>query len=265
MAQAASGEYAWQGTGCRQCPHLPHRPRGAHVWRLRGTALLLPSAPAAGIRITISVGAAGYREVVPEPKPVQPELIVADAAAWRHWLSENYEDQVGVWLLLAKKGTTEPTSVTYAQALQEALCFGWIDGQGRGNDAATVFQRFTPRRTRSMWSQRNVGYVAVLTEAGRMAPSGLAEVERAKADGRWDAAYRQADFEVPADLVAAIVVVPQAAEMFEVLTKQNRFAMAFRLNNVKRAETRARKIEQFVEMLVRGETIYPQKRTRPSA
>ncbi|MEO5833129.1 MAG: YdeI/OmpD-associated family protein [Nakamurella sp.] len=200
---------------------------------------------------------------MPATRSEQPELLLPDQGAWREWLLAHHTEQLGVWLRLAKKGTAEPTSLTYAQALEEALCFGWIDGQSRSCDAATMFQRFTPRRSRSMWSQRNVGYVARLAEAGRMHPAGVAEVERARADGRWDAAYRQATDEVPADLLAAIRAEPAAAAMFEILTRQNRFAMSFRLNNVKRAETRERKIVQFVEMLTRGETLHPQKRQLP--
>ncbi len=190
-----------------------------------------------------------------------PELLVADAAAWRDWLAEHHGDPTGVWLVLAKKGTTEPTTLTYDQALDEALCFGWIDGQIRGGTDGTFRQRWTPRRSRSVWSQRNVGHVARLAEEGRMQPAGLAEVERAKADGRWDAAYRQATSDVPDDLAAAIAANPRAAATFGILTQQNRFAMTFRLNSVKRADTRARKIAEYVAMLERGETIHPQKRS----
>ncbi|WP_111765399.1 YdeI/OmpD-associated family protein [Nakamurella deserti] len=200
---------------------------------------------------------------MPEPKPQQPELLLPDVAAWRDWLAAHHTEPLGVWLRLAKKGTTDPTSLTYQQALQEALCYGWIDGQARSCDAATSFQRFTPRRARSPWSQRNVDFVAALTAEGRMQPSGLAEVERAKADGRWAAAYSQASLADPPDLMAAIAEVPAAAAMYEILTKQNRFALAFRLNSLKRPETRARRIAEFVDMLARGETLYPQKR-RPT-
>jgi uncharacterized protein YdeI (YjbR/CyaY-like superfamily) len=113
-----------------------------------------------------------------------PQLIVRDAAAWRAWLAENVDEQAGVWLVLAKKGTMDPTSLSYAAALEEALCHGWIDGQARRRDGGTYVQRFTPRRRRSMWSQRNVGIVERLTAEGRMHPQGLSEVARAKADGR---------------------------------------------------------------------------------
>src|SRR3954454_3185301 len=118
-----------------------------------------------------------------------PELIVPDASAWRVWLGAHHEDQGGVWLVLAKKGTIEPTSLGYDQALEEALCHGWIDGQVRRRDDATYRQRFTPRRRRSAWSQRNVAHAERLLAEGRMHPAGAAEVERAQADGRWQAAY----------------------------------------------------------------------------
>lgn len=143
------------------------------------------------------------------------ELTVADAAAWRAWLTEQHENQTGVWLILAKKGVTEPTSLTYDQALDEALCHGWIDGQARRRDETTYRQRFTPRRARSPWSKRNVGIVARLVTEGRMHPAGLAEVERAKADGRWDAAHAgPATSETPSDLAAALAAEPKAGANF---------------------------------------------------
>ena len=189
-----------------------------------------------------------------------PQLIVRDAAAWRTWLAENVDEQAGVWLVLAKKGTTDPTSLRYAAALEEALCHGWIDGQARRRDEYTYVQRFTPRRRRSMWSQRNVGIVERLTAEGRMHPQGLSEVARAKADGRWAAAYAgPATAEIPADLTEALAARPEAQVMFENLTSQNRFAVLHRLGAAKRQETRARRIEQYVDMLARGETFYPQR------
>ena len=191
-----------------------------------------------------------------------PELIVADAAAWRVWLAEHHEASAGVSLVLAKKGTTEPTSLTYDQALDEALCYGWIDGQVQRRDETTYRQRFTPRRSRSSWSKRNVGIVERLRLEGQMRPAGVAEVERAKADGRWEAAYAgSASIEVPPDLAAALAAEPRARAMFEILTAQNRYAVLYRIDTAKRAETRSRRIEQFVAMLARGETVYPQKRT----
>lgn len=191
-----------------------------------------------------------------------PELTVADAAAWRGWLEEHHTQTAGVWLVLAKKGATEPTSLSYEQALAEALCHGWIDGQTRRRDDATYWQRYTPRRVRSRWSARNVELVTRLIADGRMHPAGVAEVERAKADGRWAAAYPSpATVRVPDDLAVALAARPRAEAMFGVLTSQNRFAILHRLGNAKRLETRARRLEQFVAMLDRGQTIYPQKRS----
>jgi uncharacterized protein YdeI (YjbR/CyaY-like superfamily) len=192
----------------------------------------------------------------------QPELIVRNAAAWRAWLAKHHADPAGVWLVLAKKGTEKPTSLTYAQALEEALCHGWIDGQAGRRDEATYRQRFTPRRRRSAWSKRNTGIAQRLQAEGRMHPAGRAEVERAKADGRWNAAYAgSASIEVPPDLAEALAAEPKAQAMFEGLNSQNRYAVLYRIATAKRADTRARRIEQFVAMLARGETVYPQKRS----
>ncbi|MFD7153137.1 YdeI family protein [Kribbella sp. NPDC059898] len=190
------------------------------------------------------------------------ELIVVDAAAWHDWLRANHREPDGVWLVLAKKNVTTPTSLTYDEALEEALCHGWIDGQRRGRDEQTFIQRYTPRRTRSMWSKRNVDLIARLEQDGRMHAAGRAEVERAKADGRWDKAYGGASArEVPDDLAAALAAEPRARAMFDILTSANRFAVIFRVNDAKRPETRAKRITQYVDQLARGETIYPQKRT----
>jgi uncharacterized protein YdeI (YjbR/CyaY-like superfamily) len=164
-------------------------------------------------------------------------------------------------LVLAKKGTVEPTSLSYDQALDEALCHGWIDGQVRRLDEHTYRQRFTPRRARSPWSKRNVEMVGRLVAEGRMEPAGIAAVERAKSDGRWDAAYAgQASIEVPPDLEEALAAEPRASAMFEVLTSQNRYAVLYRIESAKRPDTRARRIDQFVAMLARGETLHPQRR-----
>jgi len=193
-----------------------------------------------------------------------PQLIVRDTAAWRAWLTEHHADPVGVWLVLAKKGTESPTSLTHDQALEEALCHGWIDGQAGRRDETTYRQRFTPRRRRSAWSKRNTGIAERLLAEERMHPAGIAELERAKADGRWDAAYAgPASIEVPTDLGEALATEPKARAMFETLNSQNRYAVLYRITTAKRADTRARRIEQFVAMLVRGETLYPQKRARP--
>jgi uncharacterized protein YdeI (YjbR/CyaY-like superfamily) len=193
------------------------------------------------------------------------ELTVADATAWRAWLGEHHNDPAGVWLVLAKKGTVDPTSLTYDQALDEALCHGWIDGQTRRLDESTYRQRFTPRRAQSPWSKRNVEMVKRLVAEGKMQTAGTAAVERAKADGRWKAAYAgQATIEVPADLRAALAAEPRAQAMFEILTSQNRYAVLYRIQNAKRADTRERRIAQFVAMLSRGETLHPQRRTLSS-
>jgi len=191
------------------------------------------------------------------------ELIVADAEALRAWLSSNHATSAGVWLALTRKGGTV-TTLTWQQAVDEALCFGWIDGQARKRDHEASWIRYTPRQPRSSWSQRNVANVARLEEQGRMLPAGRAAVAAAKADGRWAAAYAPpSEAVVPADLVAAIAAVPAAQAMFDVLTSANRFALIHRVNSVKRAETRERKIAESVAMLARHEAVYPQK-ARPA-
>jgi uncharacterized protein YdeI (YjbR/CyaY-like superfamily) len=194
---------------------------------------------------------------VPAAAPV--ELTVLDSGAWRVWLVTHHTEPAGVWLTLAKKGVVKPTSLTYDQALEEALCHGWIDGQRLRLNAVTFRQRFTPRRSRSPWSQRNVGLVERLRAEGRMHPAGVAEVERAQSDGRWTAAYAgQATIDVPADLAAALKANPPAQATFATLSSQNRYAVLYRINSVKRPETRARKIATYVDMLARGETLHPQ-------
>ncbi|HEX6493161.1 MAG TPA: YdeI/OmpD-associated family protein [Candidatus Dormibacteraeota bacterium] len=189
-----------------------------------------------------------------------PLLVVADAAAWRSWLGAHHDACDAVWVALARKGVTEPTSLSYDQAVEEALCHGWIDGQMRGGDGRTYRQRFTPRRARSAWSAANVALAERLIAEGRMQPAGLAAVERARADGRWEAAYAgPATVEVPPDLAAALGANPDARAMFDTLTSQNRFAILYRIQDARRADTRARRIEQFVAMLARGETVHPQR------
>jgi uncharacterized protein YdeI (YjbR/CyaY-like superfamily) len=198
------------------------------------------------------------------PRPDDPTLVVPDAAAFRDWLDANKDTSSGVWLVLAKKNTTDPTSLTYAQALEEALCQGWIDGQRRSRDATTFTQRFTPRRPTSQWSKRNVDSAERLIADGRMLPSGLVEIEKAKADGRWAAAYSgQAAATVPADLATALDANAAARKMFASLDGANRYAILYRIETAKRPETRARRIDQFVAMLARGETIHPRKPPRP--
>jgi uncharacterized protein YdeI (YjbR/CyaY-like superfamily) len=199
--------------------------------------------------------------------PVElPELLVSNARAWREWLGERNGESPGVWLVLAKRGTSEPTSLTYEQALEEALCHGWIDGQVGRRDEATYRQRFTSRRRRSAWSQRNATIAERLLAEGRMHAAGIEEVERAKSDGRWQTAYAgSASIEVRPDLIQALTAKPMAQAMFERLSRQNRYAILYRIATAKRADTRARRIQQFVTMLARGETIYPQRRTSDSS
>ena len=190
------------------------------------------------------------------------ELVVADAGALRGWLLAHHATSSGVWLALTRKGGTV-TTLTWQQAVDEALCVGWIDGQGRRRDDQTSSIRFTPRRSRSSWSQRNVGHVARLEAQGRMLPAGLAAVQAAQLDGRWEAAYAPpSEAVVPDDLAAAIAADPAAQAMFDVLTRTNRYALVHRLGSVKRAATRERKITEFVAMLARQEAPYPQ-RARP--
>lgn len=193
----------------------------------------------------------------------RPELIVRDARAWRSWLSR-HRDSDGVRLVLTRKGFAGPTTLTYREALEEALCHGWIDGQAASRDGATWRVLFTPRRRRSMWSKRNVEIAERLVAAGRMDPAGIAELERARADGRYQAAYGgSAGIEVPADLVAALKAKPKAKAMFEKLNRQNRYSILYRITTAKRQDTRARRIEKFVDMLARGETPYPQTTSAP--
>jgi uncharacterized protein YdeI (YjbR/CyaY-like superfamily) len=192
------------------------------------------------------------------------ELLVADVAGWRTWLGEHHADSQGVWLVLAKKGTTHPTTLSYDKALDEAICFGWIDGQLGRRDSTTFRRRFQPRHSRSPWSQRNVAIAERLSASGRMHPSGEDEIRRAKADGRWRTAYAGRDgAEVPADLANALKANPRAQAMFETLTGANRYSILYRIESAKKIETRARRIEQFVEMLARGETIHPQGSRSP--
>jgi uncharacterized protein YdeI (YjbR/CyaY-like superfamily) len=189
-----------------------------------------------------------------------PELLVADADGWRDWLAANHATSGGVRLVLARKGVSDPTGLTYDDALPEALSYGWIDGQLTRRDDATYRVRFTPRRPRSSWSQRNVEMAERLIADGRMRPAGLAEVQRARADGRWERAYGgSASMEVPDDLHDALAASPRAQAMWDVLTRTNRYAVLYRVHEAKRPETRARRIAQYVEMLARGDTPHPQK------
>jgi uncharacterized protein YdeI (YjbR/CyaY-like superfamily) len=176
---------------------------------------------------------------------------------FRAWLREHHDTSPGIWMKLAKKGSGL-TTVTYDEAVEVALTFGWIDGQARPGDDTYWLQGFTRRRPRSPLSKRNRERAEALIAAGAMEPSGLAEVERARADGRWDRAYEgPRTAEPPPDLLEALAARPAARDFFATLTSTNRFAILYRIQDAKRPETRARRIAKFVDMLERGETIYP--------
>jgi uncharacterized protein YdeI (YjbR/CyaY-like superfamily) len=186
-----------------------------------------------------------------------PELAFPDAAALEAWLEAEHETADELLLRIAKKGSGVPT-VTYAEALELALCFGWIDGVKRGVDDVWFIQRFTPRRRRSRWSKINCDHADRLIAAGRMRPAGHAQVEAARADGRWDAAYAgPATITVPPDLEAALDAEPAAAAFFAGLDSRNRYAVLHRIGEAKRPETRARRIATFVAMLAAGEKLHP--------
>lgn len=188
----------------------------------------------------------------------------ASRAAWERWLSANHERSPGIWIEFAKKGSGL-TSVTYAEAVEVALCHGWIDSQARSMDAERYRQRFTPRRPRSKWSQINCASVERLFAEGRLAPAGVREMEAAKRDGRWAAAYASPRaMTVPPDLEARLARSPRARRAFDALDSQNRYAILFRLHDAKRMETRQRRLDQFVRMLELGETIHPVARRRAS-
>lgn len=197
---------------------------------------------------------------------VYEQLTVANASEWSGWLAEHGAESAGVWLVLAKKGVTQPTSLTYDEALEEAICYGWVDGQLAKGDERTFRRKFTPRRPGSAWSKRNVALANGLSDAGRMKPAGLDAVHRAKADGSWDGAYEgQGTITVPPDLAAALIATPAAQEMFDRLDAANRYAVLYRVTTAKRSETRQRRIEQFVAMLARGDTIHPPRQRRGPA
>jgi uncharacterized protein YdeI (YjbR/CyaY-like superfamily) len=180
-----------------------------------------------------------------------------DGAAFHKWLKRNHASSPGLWIKFAKKGSGL-ASITRSEAVDAALCWGWIDGQGKSIDATHWLNKFTPRRARSTWSKINRERAASLIERGEMQAPGLAEIERAKADGRWEAAYDSPSAsKVPADFAKALAAKPKAKAAFEKLNAANRYAMLWRLQTAKRAETRAKRIEQFVAMLVRGEKIHP--------
>lgn len=193
--------------------------------------------------------------------PELETLSFASASALRSWLETNHAATPGIWMRIAKKGSGVE-SVTYSEAVDEALCFGWIDGQKAKQDDTYFLQRFTPRTRRSRWSKINTERVERLTQAKRMHPAGLSEVEAAKADGRWDDAYAgSATVTVPDELQAALDASPAAAALFAELDSRNRFAILNRVGMMKRPETRAKKIAGFIAALERGETPHPRKQS----
>ena len=192
-----------------------------------------------------------------DPKPDDPVIFFESGRAFENWMRTNHKKASCVWVKMAKK-KSGLTSITWDEGVDVALCYGWIDGQGKSLDETYTLQRYTPRGKRSTWSKLNRERVARLIDEGRMKPAGLAEVERAKADGRWDAAYDPpSTATVPDDLAKALSKSAKAKKLFETLNSQNRYAILHRIQNAKKPETRARRIAQFVEMLKRGERIYP--------
>jgi uncharacterized protein YdeI (YjbR/CyaY-like superfamily) len=205
-----------------------------------------------------SIGGAPRRSVDPGlAEDGLPRLAFASDAAWEAWLEEHHAAADGVWVQIAKKGTGID-SVRYPEVLDTALCFGWIDGRREALDERFFLQRFTPRRPRSRWSRINREKCEGLIAAGRMRPAGLEQVERARADGRWDAAYEgPRTIGVPEDLQRELDARPEAKAFFESLSSQNRYAILYRLHDAKRPETRARRLATFVSMLEAGETLHP--------
>jgi uncharacterized protein YdeI (YjbR/CyaY-like superfamily) len=192
-----------------------------------------------------------------KPSSREPVLSFADAAAWSKWLAEEHASSSGLWLKIGKKGA-KAASITYAEAIEVALIWGWIDGQKGRLDDAWWLQRFTPRGPKSIWSKINREKASALIKAGKMAAPGLAQVDRAKKDGRWEAAYDgQKQAAIPPDLAKALAANRRAFRFFETLEARNRYAILFRIHTAKKPETRARRIEAFVEMLARHERIHP--------
>ncbi|KAL2147644.1 hypothetical protein VTI28DRAFT_8098 [Corynascus sepedonium] len=220
--------------------------------RTRGAAKALQAIKPTSVASTASSNIRTIKSTSTASEPIQ---LFEDVKAWETWLEANHTDTAGLWLKISKKGSSV-VSVTYEEALDTALCFGWIDGQKKSHDADHYIQRFTPRRKGSVWSQRNVAKVAVLIEAGRMRDAGLAEVEAAKADGRWEKAYASSSaIQVPDDFQVALDRNPKAKTFFEGLGKTKRYPFLWRITTAKREETRKKKIEQFIAILARGETL----------
>ncbi len=187
----------------------------------------------------------------------QPVMLFASQKDWAKWLDKNHAASSGIWMRLAKKAA-ELQSVNYAEALDVALCYGWIDGQKKSHDADSWLQKFTPRGTKSIWSKINREKAEALIKAGKMKPAGLLAIEKAKQDGRWEAAYdSQSKATVPEDFQAELDGNPKAKEFFAALNSVNRYAILFRIQTAKKAETRGKRIHQFIQMLEKGEKIHP--------
>jgi uncharacterized protein YdeI (YjbR/CyaY-like superfamily) len=185
-----------------------------------------------------------------------PTLAFKDASAWESWLAKNQTATNGIWMRIAKKASGKK-SITYPEALEVALCYGWIDGLKRPESETTWLQRFTPRRQRSLWSKINRDKALGLIACGRMTPGGLQEIERAKQDGRWEAAYSSPGAAtVPADFKKELDRHPAAKAFFKTLSRTNRYAIIWRLQTAKKADTRAKRMRSFIEMLEKGETIH---------
>lgn len=190
-------------------------------------------------------------------QPEQPLLLFETTSGWETWLQKNHENSSGVQLQIAKKGSGY-TSVTYAEALDVALCYGWIDGQKLPMDDKFFIQKFTPRRAKSVWSKVNTEKAEQLIKQGKMQSAGMKQIEVAKADGRWEAAYAsQKNMEIPEDFQAELDNNSEAKAFFDTLNKTNRFAIYFRITTAKKHETRRARIEKFIEMLTKHEKIYP--------
>lgn len=186
-----------------------------------------------------------------------PIIAFASQQEWEAWLNEHRADAKGLWIKLAKKGADVPT-ISYAEALEVALCYGWIDGQKAAFDDQYWLQKFTPRGPKSIWSKVNRDKAEALLAEGRMQPAGIAQMERAQADGRWDAAYEsQSKIAVPPDFQSELDKNQQAREFFDTLNSANRYAILFRIQTAKKPETRAARIQKFIEMLVQRQKIHP--------
>jgi uncharacterized protein YdeI (YjbR/CyaY-like superfamily) len=229
----------------------PHRPRGGHPRSER------PPSPFTPARLPAAAQAAKMARMVSVTPPPGSIHAFPSESAFEKWVAANHDKKTEIYLRIFKKGSGTPT-VTYAQALDVALCWGWIDGIKKSFDDKSFLQRFTPRRAKSVWSQINRDHVARLVAAGRMTPHGLAHVTAAKADGRWAAAYASGrTMTVPDDLTAALKAQPRAWATFRTLNKQNLYALAFRLSNLKTPGGRAKRVAAFVDMLKVGKTPWP--------